>query len=244
MTDVKQLDRSQRTPYFAFPFIMHSVLKINCRAFLFDMDGVLIDSTPAVTRVWKQWAIERGFDPDTVARMAQGRPSIITIRELLPNADHHAENREVERREMEDLTGVSACPGALNILAHLPASLWALVTSSTKPLAEVRLRAAGLPIPELIITGNDVVQGKPHPEPFLKGAALVGFAPRQCLVVEDTPAGIQAGKSAGARVLAFCTTMPDSELHAAGPDWIADNCSSIQIADISVEHGINLLLQT
>ncbi len=208
------------------------------------MDGVLIDSTPAVTRVWKRWAIERGFDPETVARMAQGRPSIATIRELLPHADHQAENREVERREMEDLAGISACPGALNILAHLPASLWALVTSSTKPLAEVRLRAAGLPVPELIITSSDVVHGKPHPEPFLKGSALVGFPPQQCIVVEDTPAGIQAGKSAGARVLAFRTTMPDSELHAAGPDWIADNCSSIQIADISVEHGINLLLQT
>ena len=222
---------------------MQSVLKINCRALLFDMDGVLIDSTPAVARVWKLWAIERGFDPETVARIAQGRPSMTTVRELLPNADHQAENREVERREMEDLTGVTACPGALNILAHLPASLWALVTSSTKPLAEVRLRAAGLPIPELIITGNDVVQGKPHPEPFLKGAALVGFPPEQCIVVEDTPAGIRAGKSAGARVLAFRTTMPESELRAAGPDWIVDNCSSLQIVEASPEHGISLLLQ-
>jgi sugar-phosphatase len=176
--------------------------------------------------------------------MAQGRPSITTIRDLLPNADHLAENREVERREMEDLAGVTSCPGAVDLLAHLPASLWALVTSSTKPLAEVRLRAAGLPIPELIITGNDVVHGKPHPEPFIKGAALVGFPPQQCIVVEDTPAGIQAGKSAGARVLAFRTTMPEAELRAAGPDWIADNCSALQIIDISPEHGINLLLQT
>jgi sugar-phosphatase len=221
------------------------MLKINCCALLFDMDGVLVDSTTAVARVWKQWAVERGFDPETVARMAQGRPSITTIRELLPNAaDHQAENREVERREMEDLAGVTACPGALEILAHLPASLWALVTSSTKPLAEVRLRAAGLPIPQLLITGNDVVQGKPHPEPFLKGAALVGFPPGQCIVIEDTPAGIRAGKSAGARVLAFRTTMPDSELRAAGPDWVVDNCSSLQITDASPEHGISLVLQT
>src|SRR6266567_9088228 len=98
---------------------MHSVLKINCRAFLFDMDGVLIDSTPAVTRVWKQWAIERGFDPETVARMAQGRPSITTIRELLPHADHQAENREVERREMEDVEGVIPLPGAIELLQAL-----------------------------------------------------------------------------------------------------------------------------
>jgi sugar-phosphatase len=218
------------------------VLKIDCRALLFDMDGVLIDSTAAVARVWKRWASERGFDPETVAAMAQGRPSITTIRDLLPNADHLAENREVERREMEDLNGVIACPGALQMLSRLPADLWALVTSSTKPLAEVRLRAAGLPIPKLLVTGSDVVNGKPHPEPFLKGAALVGFPPDQCIVVEDTPAGIRAGKLAGARVLAFRTTMSDSELRAAGPDWLVDDCSSLSVVSASFERGIELEL--
>src|SRR5258708_27546717 len=128
-----------------FAFIMQSMLKINCRALLFDMDGVLIDSTPAVTRVWKRWAIEHGFDPETVARMAHGRPSITTIRELLPNADHLAENREVEIREMEDLDGVTAFPGALQMLERLPADLWVLVTSSTKPPAEIQLRTEALP---------------------------------------------------------------------------------------------------
>jgi sugar-phosphatase len=220
------------------------VLTINCRALLFDMDGVLIDSTPAVARVWKQWAAERGFEPAAVAAMAQGRPSITTIRELLPHADHQAENREMERREMEDLAGVTACPGAQQILSCLPPALWALVTSSTRPLAQVRLRAAGLPLPEFLVTGSDVVHGKPHPEPFLKGAALLGFAPEQCIVVEDTPAGIQAGKASGARVLAFRTTMPDSQLRAAGPDWIVDNCSALQVESASLEDGICLRLQT
>ena len=223
---------------------MRSVLKIECRALLFDMDGVLIDSTAAVARVWKRWASERGFDPETVASMAQGRPSITTIRELLPHANHLAENREVERREMEDLAGVTACPGAQQLLSRLPVNLWALVTSSTKPLAEVRLRAAGLPIPKLLVTGSDVVNGKPHPEPFLKGAALVGLPPEQCIVVEDTPPGIRAGKIAGARVLAFRTTVPDAELRAAGPDWLADNCSSLSIEGASREQGISLLLAT
>jgi sugar-phosphatase len=177
--------------------------------------------------------------------MAQGRPSITTIRELLPHANHLAENQEVERREMEDLAGVTACPGAQQLLSRLPVNLWALVTSSTKPLAEVRLRAAGLPIPKLLVTGSDVVNGKPHPEPFLKGAALVGFPPEQCIVVEDTPPGIRAGKIAGARVLAFRTTMPDAELRAAGPDWLADNCSSLSVEGASGgEHGISLLLAT
>jgi sugar-phosphatase len=221
-------------------FIIQSVLKINCRALLFDMDGVLIDSTSAVARIWKQWATERGFDPEPVASRAQGRPSITTIRELLPGADHLAENREIERREMEDLAGVTAWPGSRQILSRLPAQLWALVTSSTRPLAEVRLRAAGLPLPRFLVTGSDVVHGKPHPEPFLKGAALLGLSADHCIVIEDTPAGIQAGKAAGARVLAFRTTMPESELRAAGPDWIADNCSCLNVESASLEHGIEL----
>jgi sugar-phosphatase len=176
--------------------------------------------------------------------MAQGRPSITTIRELLPDADHLAENREIERREMEDLAGVTACPGAQHILSHLPAHLWALVTSSTRPLAEVRLQAAGLPLPKFLVTGSDVVYGKPHPEPFLKGARLLGLSPHQCIVIEDTPAGIQAGKAAGARVLAFRTTMPESELHAAGPDWVVHNCGDLHIERASPENGISLLLAT
>jgi len=222
--------------------MMKSVLNINCSALLFDMDGVLIHSTLAVARVWKQWALERGFDPDAVAAMAQGRPSLTTVRELLPNSDHLAENREVERREMEDLDGVIAAPGSRQLLARLPDHLWALVTSSTKPLTEVRLRAAGLPLPKLLITSNDIVHGKPHPEPFIKGAALVGFSPQQCIVIEDTPAGIRAGKAAGARVLALRTTMPDSELRAASPDWVTDDCSFLQVNDVSPERGISLLV--
>lgn len=225
-------------------FIMASMLKLNCRALLFDMDGVLINSTPAAARVWKRWASERGFDPkQVVSMMAQGRPSITTIRELLPNGDHLGESREVERREMEDLAGVAAFPGARQVLSRLPTQLWALVTSSTKLLAEVRLRAAGLPVPKFQVTGSDVVNGKPHPEPFLKAAALLGFPSEQCIVVEDTPAGIQAGKAAGARVLALRTTTPEPELQAAGPDWLVADCSAIRVADASTEKGISLLVQ-
>ena len=119
---------------------------ITCSALLFDLDGVLIDSTPAVTRVWTQWAMAHGFDPDDVVRKAHGRPSIATIREYLPHADYEAENREVERREMEDLEGVVTLPGARELLLALPADRWTIVTSCTRPLAEVRLRAAKLPI--------------------------------------------------------------------------------------------------
>ena len=219
------------------------MIKIICRALLFDLDGVLVDSTPAVARVWSKWAAERGFDPkETVAR-AHGRPSMMTIRELLPHADHEAENREVERREIEDLEGVIAAPGAKELLATLPAELWALVTSCTRPLAEVRLRAAGLPVPRFMVTSSDIVNGKPHPEPYLKGARLVGFPPRQCIVVEDAPAGIQAGKAAGARVIALRTTTQDPVLKAAGPDWITDSCASLVATEASLDHGIRLTIK-
>src|SRR5215470_16546028 len=110
------------------------VKSIRCRGVLFDLDGVLVDSTPAVARVWAWWAHEHEFNADEVVRQAHGRPSIATIRELLPNGDHEAENREVERREIEDLLGVIPLPGALQLLGALPPDRWAIVTSCTRRL--------------------------------------------------------------------------------------------------------------
>ena len=198
---------------------------------LFDLDGVLIDSTRAVARVWRQWAIEHGFDPAEVIARAHGRPSLTTVSEYLPNADHAAENREVERREMQDLEGVVLLPGSAQLLKQLPPDRWTIVTSCTRPLAETRLRAAGLPIPERMITSNDIKNGKPHPEPYLKGASVLGFSAADCVVVEDVAAGIRAGKAAGARVIAFRTTVKDPELLAAGADWLLNNCSDISVAN-------------
>lgn len=202
---------------------------IRCRGVLFDLDGVLVDSTPAVARVWAGWAREHGFDADEVVRQAHGRPSLTTIRELLPNADHEAENREVERREIEDIEGVIPLPGALDLLRALPAERWAIVTSCTRPLAGVRIRAAGLPLPQYLVTSNDVLHGKPDPEPYLKGALLLGVPAEECVVLEDAPAGIRAGKAAGARVVALRTTADDAELHPSGADWIVDNCRDINV---------------
>jgi sugar-phosphatase len=201
--------------------------EIQCRALLFDMDGVLIDSTPAVARVWTKWAIKHGFDPDEVVQRAHGRPSITTVREYLPSADHEAENRIIERAEIEDLEGVVPLPGALQLLSSLPPHRWAIVTSCTRPLAEVRIRAAGLPQPALFLTSTDVVNGKPHPEPYAKAAAKLGLSATECVVVEDVPAGIRAGKAAGSRVIAFRTTVGEPELKQAGADWVVDNCSQI-----------------
>src|SRR5260370_41731268 len=187
------------------------------RGVLFDLDGVLVDSTPAVARVWAGWAHEHGFDPDEVVKMAHGRPSIGTIRELLPHADHEAENREVERREIADVEGVIPLPGAMELLQALPLERWAIVTSCTRALASVRIGAAGLPKPKHLVTSTDVKQGKPDPAPYLKGAQILAVPAADCLVVEDAPAGIRAGKGGGGRGLGVRTTASDGQPQQAGP---------------------------
>jgi len=155
---------------------------IRCSALLFDLDGVLIDSTPAVQRVWHQWALEHGFDPEAVVHRAHGRPSRTTIRELLPNSDIEREDHEVERREMEDLDGVVLLPGARRLLASLPPEGWTIATSCTRALAEVRLRAAGLPV-ALLTTAAFAVAG------FcvaVTGVLVAGFAQNVNLQVAGT----------------------------------------------------------
>jgi sugar-phosphatase len=213
--------------------------EIRCAALLFDMDGVLIDSTPAVARVWRNWALAHHFNPEEVVARAHGRPSVTTVREYLPNADHEAENRIVERLEMEDLEGVVPLPGARALLDSLPPDRWTIVTSSTRPLAEVRLRAADLAIPRSLVTSSDVVNGKPHPEPYLKASAVLKVAANDCVVVEDVPAGIRAGKAAEARVIAFRTTCSEPDLRAAGADWVLKNCSAISL----LNHDPDLMLR-
>jgi len=211
---------------------------------LFDLDGVLVDSTPAVERVWRAWALEHGFDPGEAVQRAHGRPSLSTIRDYLPNADHEAENREVERREIADLAGVVAMPGALDLLNALPPEAWAVVTSCTRSLAAARWGAAKLPQPRHWITSNDIVHGKPAPDPYQLGAHRLGLDPRDCLVVEDAPAGIQAGKAAGARVLAVTTTAPEAVLRAAGATWIAPSVASLRLRQTHPELSLALAAST
>ena len=202
---------------------------VRCSALLFDLDGVLIDSTPAVTRVWSRWATAHGFDPATVVGKAHGRPSRSTIADLLPNSDVASEDRKVEQMEMEDLDGVVLLPGARELLESLPLERWTIATSCTRPLAEVRLRAAGLPIPKTMVTSSDVKIGKPNPEPYLKAAVKLGIPVSDCVVVEDVPAGIRAGKGAGARIIAFLTTVERKVLEGAGADWILRNAADMAV---------------
>src|SRR5215467_3701106 len=149
----------------------------SAKALLFDMDGVLIDSAPAVERVWRRWALAHNLDPDRVVALAHGRRSIETIRAVAPHMDAARENVNVEQMEIDDKEGVTALPGSVLLLQALPQSSFAVVTSATRPLAVARLGYAGLSIPTHMVTADDVVHGKPSPEPYLKGAALLGVTP-------------------------------------------------------------------
>jgi len=188
---------------------------ISCKAILFYLDGVLVDSTPAVARVWTKWALAHGLSPELVVGQAHGRRSIETIRAVAPHMKAEVENLKVEQLEIEDRDGVMAFAGAREILSAMPSERMAIVTSATRALALARMGYAGLPIPRNMVTSENVVQGKPFAEPYLKGAALLGFAPEDCVVVEDAPAGIDAGRKAGMRVVALQTTYPAAELQAA-----------------------------
>jgi sugar-phosphatase len=217
------------------------MMRISCGGVLFDMDGVLVDSTPAVARVWSIWARKHGFDAQAIVKTAHGRPSLATIEELLPRAGrevHLAEDREVERAEIEDVADVVALPGVKRLLSALPAQRVAMVTSATRALAEVRVAAAGLPALRHMITASEITRGKPDPEPYLQGAQCLGLSAAECIVVEDAPAGVRSGKSAGARVIALRTTSGDEELLAAGADWIVTDCSSLSIDANSSEEEI------
>src|SRR5438046_8425546 len=217
------------------------MVPIKCGGLLFDLDGVLGDSTPAVARVWAGWAREHGFDADQVVREAHGRPTITNQRDPQTHADHAAEDRHVERREIAHVDGVIPLPGAMELLQALPLRRWAIVTSCTRPLARVRIAAAGLPKPRHLVTSTDVKHGKPDPEPYLKGAEFIGVPASDCIVIEDAPAGIRAGKAAGARVLALRTTATDAELQQAGSDWIVNNCAELFLDSASADEAFLLL---
>jgi sugar-phosphatase len=209
----------------------------SAKGILFDMDGVLMDSTPSVERVWRNWAAQHGLDPDRIAPLAHGRRSIETIRAVAPELDAEKENVIVEQMEIDDKDGVTALPGAAELVAHLPPDRFAIVTSATRPLAVARLGYAGIPVPRHTITADDVTHGKPSPEPFLKGAALLGFAPEDCLVFEDSPAGIASARSAGMKAIALQTTYPADQLQAANAiiGSLADVKTTFRDAGIALE---------
>jgi sugar-phosphatase len=201
------------------------ILLANARALLVDLDGTLIDSGAAVRRAWSRFAVRHDLDPETVTRVAQGRPSRETIRTLLPgHPDLEGEIARLDADEIGDVEGVVALPGAHDLLTRADRPL-AIVTSCTLALARARLSATGLPEPEVLVTADLVTRGKPHPEPFLLGAERLAVAPGDCVVLEDAPAGIAAGRAAGATVIALRTTHADEDLRDA--DAVAESLAAL-----------------
>jgi sugar-phosphatase len=192
------------------------------RYVLSDLDGVLVDSGDAVERVWRQWARERGIDPDEVARASHGVPSPGVLERVAPHLNTPAEIERIER--LHAATGGRALPGAAELLERVDA----VVTSCSPLLAGVRLRSAGLPTPAVLITSDLTSRGKPHPDPYLAGAAALEADPKDCLVIEDAPAGIQAARAAGMTVWAVTTTHSADEL--ADADRVLGTLAEILLA--------------
>lgn len=194
---------------------------------LFDMDGVLMSSLGSVERSWSRYAEMRGVDPALAVQIAHGRRAIETVRYLCPQLDDVAELRIIEQLEIDDNEGLMVLPGVAELLKRLPAQAWTIVTSATERLARSRLAHAGLTPPGNFITSEMVAEGKPHPEPYLRGAQLLGLDPQDCLVVEDAPAGVAAGKAAGCPVLALLTTHDPTVLQAA--DWRVRTLGDVEV---------------
>jgi len=201
--------RSSQKNRFPVHSIISPVFDKTFSAFLFDMDGTILNSIAAAERVWAGWAGRKGLDIVTFLPTMHGKRGIDTIRGLaLPGVDPVAEAMEIERLEIEDVAGVVPLPGAVAFLNSLPADRWAIVTSAPIALAKARLAAAGMPVPDVLITAEDVTIGKPAPDGYLLGAKKLGADPSQCLVFEDVPAGILAGEAAGCAVMVITATHP------------------------------------
>jgi sugar-phosphatase len=180
-------------------------------AVLSDLDGVLVDTGAEVERVWREWAVEHDLDPDEIARATHGVPARHVIAKVAPQLDAEAEAERVDRVHAQ--SGGVALPGAAELLGSV--SPLAVVTACSPPLAAARFGAAGLAPPAVLITSHDTERGKPHPDPYLAAATALGVEPAQCLVIEDAPAGVEAGRSAGCTVWAVTTTHAADELAAA-----------------------------
>lgn len=177
---------------------------LTARGLLLDMDGTLVDSDAVVERIWRRWSAEKGLDPDEVLRVAHGRQGYSTMAALLPGRPmeiNYAENRDMLAQETADVEGVVPVPGAQAFLTAVEPLAHALVTSADLALADARMNAAGVRMPRLRITAESVGASKPDPEGFLKGSALLGFEPADCVAFEDSGAGITAARQAGMRVV-------------------------------------------
>ena len=214
------------------PMIKKSMTIFRCSAILFDLDGVLIDSTRSVDRQWRAWAREQGIDEEKIIAIAHGVRAIEVIRAVAPHLDAESELHKLESREADDRVDVAVMPGAIDLVNTIPDGRWGVVTSGTRDLATARLRLGGLRVPKVLVTAEDVANGKPHPEPYLRGAKLLGVKPQECLVIEDAPAGIRSAHAGGMKVVGFASTYEKEKLGEADAA-----VKSFEELSVAVENG-------
>jgi sugar-phosphatase len=206
---------------------LSELICVETKGILFDMDGVLVSSIGSVVRCWRRWAKMYDIPDADTYEVPHGMRAIDIVKSLRPDIDPEEGLRVIEDMEIEDTADLIVLPGVKKLLESLPVERWAIVTSATKRLMLGRLKVAGLPVPERIISGDMVERGKPDPEPYRRGAALLGCHAEECIVVEDAPSGVGAGKAAGCRVLGVLGTHSAEELHET--DWIVGSLEGLKV---------------
>ncbi len=219
-----------------------SPVQIQCKGVLFDMDGILVSSIGSVERSWTVWALKHGLDPEHTCKIAHGQRAIETISQLRPDLDVEAELKIIEDLEVEDNDDLTVLPGVLDLLAALPPQngkrRWTVVTSATERLARARMAAGGLPALDQLVTADFVTRGKPHPEPYLTGAAQLGIDPAECVVFEDSTSGAKAGRAAGCIVVATTFSHPVESLDAA--HYLVEDLSGMRVQLYPAEDDFTL----
>ncbi len=212
--------------------------RLSAKAILFDMDGTLVDSRAAVERVWRRWATRHQVDLNELMRVSHGMRTLETVQMFVgDDVDAIVEAETLANEELAESDGIRAVSGAIALLQSLPCDRWAVVTSAHRALALSRLNLAGLPIPRVLVTAEDVNAGKPNPEGFVQAATQLGYLPVDSLVIEDAWPGLLAGHAAGSRVVALATTLTREEL--ADEDWVPDLSALILHA---IAEDANLIL--
>lgn len=208
---------------------------MKCKGFLFDLDGTLVDSLPVVERAWSNWAKSRDLDPAVVLDFIHGKQAITSLRHFMPGESEEMIQQQfslLEKVEAEDTDGISALPGAVQLLERLEALSmpWAIVTSGSVPVARARHAAGELATPEIFITAELVARGKPNPDPYLLGAQRLGLKPEECVVVEDAPAGVLSGLAAGCKVIAV--NAPDDTPGLDKVDLVLKSLAVLQVEPV------------
>ena len=220
------------------PSLASSPVLVRCKGILFDMDGILISSLGSVERSWTKWARMRGLDSAHVLGLIHGRRAIESVAILRPDLDGAQELALIEDIELADGEGITVLPGVKELLAALPPERWTVVTSATQRLARMRLAASGFTVPERLVTAETVQEGKPNPAPYFAGAALLGYAPQECVVFEDSASGVAAGCAAGCIVIG--TTFSHEAEHLECANYLVRDLTGLTASVLPRGEGLAL----